>query len=132
MSSNPKPELIRDEHRKIKIDTVSGGHDKDELKQCYFYPTEENGVYIFCNKLDETLATGISSDKPFHFHHDGHLWKIPNPMPGAEPFLIDRRQASGSWWNDAPSRENEEGGTFTAQASGGADEEGSASYATAS
>lgn len=118
---------IRDPQKEIRMKTVLG---TDKLSDCYFYPTDVPRVYVLSTQDDETLAV-VTDDQPFMFEHAGFVWKVPNPKLGSEPFHITRMHASGSWWNNAPDIKGEEGGTFTAQASGGADEEVSASSAYA-
>jgi hypothetical protein len=125
-----KKDSLRDPALMIRINDVKGNADKDKLKDCYFYPTTTDGVYLFCSKHDETLATGVRNDGEFSFHHDKFDWKIPNPKPGSEPFHISDGHARGSWHNNAPQFAQEEGGTFTAQATGGGvPEDASAAYA---
>ena len=129
--SNPKPERLTNTNRAIRIRSVKGGNDGIELLDCFFFPTTTPGVYLFCTKDGVELAVDITAHKPFHFNLHGHRWTIPNPEPGSEPFTIDEHSARGSWRNDHSGDPAEEGGTFTAQASGGADEEESASSANA-
>ena len=129
--SYPQPEEIRDENKMIRIRSVRGGRDRSDLVDCFFYPTTSHGVYVFCNRQGEELAVNITSRTPFHFDLAGHRGRVPDPLPGSEPFTIDDRAARGSWRNDAPGRSAEEGGTFTAQVSGGVEVEANASPATA-
>lgn len=116
---------IRDPEKEIKMKTVKG---TDKLTDCYFYPTDERGVYLLSTKDDETLAV-VANGQPFMFEHDGLVWRVPNPEPGSEPFEITHMHARGSWWNNGPRIEGEEGGTFTAQASGGVEQDASAASA---
>lgn len=120
--------------QKIVINSVSGGKDKSELSGCYFLPTTTPGIYTFYSKNNQPLMNNIFNHCTFSFilPGDTYNWTVPNPAPGSEPFSINNETASGSWFNTDPSLANEEGGTFTAQASGGVDEdEESASSATA-
>jgi hypothetical protein len=101
---------------KIKIDTVTGGKDKDDLKGCYFLPstTVSNG-YDFFDTNNNSLATGITGTS-FSFALDGHNWEIEN-------LVISSIAASGDWSNDDASITADEDGTFQAQAGGGEPEE---------
>jgi len=67
------------------------------------------------------------------FEHDGLIWQVPNPQPLSEPFSINDLIATGSFLNNRVGLGDgeEEGGTFTAQASGGADEDANAASAGA-
>ena len=122
---------IRDPEKEITMKTVKG---TNKLKDCYFYPTDVDGVFLLSTKQEETLAV-VTNEQPFMFEFDGLVWKVPNPMPGSEPFSIDRRAARGSFWNNGAGPDHgegeEEGGTFTAQASGGVEEDASAASAGA-
>ena len=130
--SDPKLEKLRDESLKIKIHTVNGGRDKEDLKHCFFYPSfAEEHVYVFCDKDGTVLANDVRSGSTFTFHLHHLKWTIPDPN-GTEPFVIHHDSASGSWRNNAPDRAEDESGTFTAQATGGGtDVEESASSANA-
>ena len=133
MSDELKP--IRDPQKEIKMKIVDG---TDMLQNCYFYPTDEHGVFLLSTEDDHTLAV-VTDGQPFMFKHDGYIWKVPNPQPNAEPFRINRRAASGSWWNNSGNRPHskergsstDEDGTFTAMASGGAEEDTNAASAGA-
>lgn len=116
-----------------KIITIHKGEGSsfDMLKDCFFYPTKLEGIYLLCSKHDENLAV-VTEGEPFMFDHDGLIWKVPNPEPGAEQFKIDAEKASGSFWNNDPSVPAEDTGTFSAQASGGTVDDANASYAGAS
>ena len=124
-----KLKSLKDPKKEITIHKGEGV-SFDKLKDCYFYPTKLNGIYLLCSKHDENLAV-VTSGEPFMFDHDGIIWKVPNPQPGSEPFRIDNQAASGSFWNDDPSLPSDDTGTFSAQSSGGADDDASASYAAA-
>ena len=131
--SNSNPAEVIDDPQKIRINSVLGGKDKDELKGCYFLLTATTDVYNFYYKTGLLLASNVFSNGTFSFQIPGenYTWTIPNPAPGSEPFTINSQGASGSWFNTDASPMNEEGGTFTAQVSGGTEDEESASSATA-
>lgn len=101
---------------KIKIDTVTGGNDKDDLKGCYFLPsTTVSGAYDFFDTNNHSLATGITGTTfPFVLH--GHNWDIEN-------LVISDTAASGDWSNDHSGITEDEDGTFQAQAGSGEPEE---------
>ena|SRR5690349_12515392 len=123
---------IKDSKKKIKMKTGEGA-SFDKLKSCFFYPVSDaNGVYLLCNEFDVTL-TVVTNNQPFMFEHDGLIWKVPNPQPGSEPFSIDNQVAKGSWWNNDPTKTNDDTGTFSAQTSGTGDpgDDEGASYAAA-
>jgi hypothetical protein len=135
----------KDPRKEITINKGEG-FTFDKLKDCFFYPVKGlEGIYLLCSKHDEILAV-VTSGQPFMFEHDGLIWKVPNPEPGSEPFTINTpapggspvqvggdpvQFASGSWWNNDPTITTDDTGTFSAQSSGGADEDASASYAAA-
>ncbi|HKP80399.1 MAG TPA: hypothetical protein VJT69_00190 [Pyrinomonadaceae bacterium] len=120
--SDPKLEKLMDPNLKIKIHTVHGGRDRAVLKHCFFYPSfAEEHVYVFCDKDGTVLADNVRSGFPFHFHLHHLKWTIPDPT-GTEPFVINHKDARGSWHNDSPDNPDDpavETGTFTAQATGG-------------
>lgn len=97
---------------KIKIDTVTGDKDKDELKGCYFLPsTTVAAAYDFYDTNNGSLATGITGTS-FSFVLDGHNWEIEN-------LVISTTAASGEWSNDNAGITAGEDGTFQAQAGSG-------------
>ena len=99
---------------KIKINSVTGGNTKDDLKNCYFLPsTRVSNAYDFYDTNNNSLATGITGTS-FTFVLDGHNWEIEN-------LVISDTAASGDWSNDASITEGEDG-TFQAQAGSGVDE----------
>ena len=124
--------------QKIKIGTVAGGKDKDDLKKCFFYPTSTPGTYDLYKKengVETLLASGITSGGSFTFTLDGYNWTIPDPSQRQNPFVINNQGASGSWKNNntSPSIEAQssgESGTFQAQTGSSPDPE-EASTATA-
>ena len=108
----------------IEIRTVTGGSDKDKLKNCYFLPTTSPGVYDLYDNGCKLLKSGLKNGKNFDFAHDKINWSITN-------FKIDDTQASGDWTNP-DGFANEQNGTFQAESGGGAAEgEGAASAASA-
>ena len=107
---------------KIKIDTVTGGKSKDELKGCYFLPsTTVSGAYDFFDTNNNSLASGITGTS-FSFILDSHNWDIEN-------LVISASAASGDWSNDIASITADEEGTFQAQAGSGEPEEKAAAKA---
>jgi hypothetical protein len=114
VSTNKKGEVIMS--NKIKIDTVTGGKDKDKLKGCYFLPSATiTGAYDFYDTNNGSLASGITGTS-FSFVLDSHNWDIEN-------LVISPSAASGDWSNDNASITAEEEGTFQAQAGSGEPEE---------
>jgi hypothetical protein len=108
--------------QKIKINTVTGGKDKDDLKKCFFYPAADStyGFYKKENGVETLLASGITSGGSFTFTLDTYTWNVPNPDPGQEPFAISASSASGSWKNNDNGasntrQSNGESGTFQGQ-----------------
>jgi len=103
--------MSQEEH-KIKIrhaHTQGGGDDGEDLKNCYFLPTNEGNSYVFFDRTGTPIATTpmpIHSKGSFTFKLSGHSfeWRIPNPDLGSEPFQIDEGVSpvtvSGSWRND--------------------------------
>lgn len=132
------------EDHKIKIDTVTGDKDKDDLKGCFFYPTSTPGEYDFYGKGGSApLATGIRSGGAFTFGLGKFSWVIPDPSDTSHRLVITgsgaTASASGSWLNNDNAKlsigndPTGESGTFQAQAgTGGArPEEEAASVAKA-
>ena len=123
--------------QKIKINTVTGGKDKDDLKKCFFYPAADS-TYDFYKKengVETLLASGITSGTSFTFTLDGYTWTIPDPSLPQVPFEINSTTAIGSWKNNDPSvsieaQSSGESGTFQGQAGSSLDSE-EASTATA-
>jgi hypothetical protein len=106
---------------KIKIDSVTGGGHKDDLKNCYFLPAATAGTYNFYDTNNNSLASNLTSGTDFSFNLDSHNWTITN-------FVISDSAASGDW--TIPSITAEEDGTFQAQAGTGTDAEEASSAAT--
>lgn len=106
---------------KIKIDSVTGGSHKNDLKNCYFLPAAVAGTYNFYDTNNNSLASNLTSGTDFSFNLDSHNWTITN-------FVISDSAASGDW--TIPSITAEEDGTFQAQAGTGTDAEEASSAAT--
>ena len=106
---------------KIKIDSVTGGSHKNDLKNCYFLPATTAGTYNFYDTNNNSLASNLTSGSNFSFTLDGHSWEITS-------FVISDSSASGNWAT-TPSITLEEDGTFQAQASTGVDGEEATSAA---
>jgi hypothetical protein len=106
---------------KIKIDRVTGGSHKDDLKNCYFLPAAVAGNYDFYDTNNNSLANNLTNGSDFSFTLDSHNWTITS-------FVISDSAASGNW--SIPSITADESGTFQAQAGTGADAEEASSAAT--
>ena len=113
--------------QKIKI-TASGGKDAAAFTNCYFLPTNIAGNYILFGQNNDPIVTNpipLTTGNNFSFSLNTFTWTITS-------FVIDNEDASGSWSNTDPTATGVESGTFTAQATGGLEEdEESASAATA-
>jgi|GEM_PF-3517221 len=104
---------------KIKIDHVTGGKNKDELKNCYFEPSPDlPGSYDFYDKNGHRLARDLNVGDPFEFDMNGLTWVFYE-------WTCDNLHANGNWRNNGPAVDPtlEQEGTFTAQAGGGVDGE---------
>ena len=103
---------------KIKIDHVTGGRNKDDLKNCYFEPsTDLPGAYNFYDKNGDELASDLFPGEPFEFVVDDLTWVLFD-------WTADSQRANGHWRNNGQAGPTlEQDGTFTAQAGGGADDE---------
>ena len=106
---------------KIKIDSVTGGSHKNDLKNCYFLPATVTGTYNFYDTNNNSLASNLTSGTDFSFNLDSHNWTITN-------FVISDSAASGDW--TIPSITAEEDGSFQAQAGTGTDAEEASSATT--
>jgi hypothetical protein len=106
---------------KIKIDSVTGGSHKDDLKNCYFLPAATAGNYDFYDTNNNSLASNLANGSDFSFTLDSHNWSITS-------FVISDSAASGNW--SIPSPAEAEDGTFQAQAGPGVDAEEASSAAT--
>jgi hypothetical protein len=104
---------------KIKIDSTTGGSDKNVLIGCYFEQSTTPGKYNFFGQNNRLLASNVSPSLPFLFHLNNWLWTIGK-------LTIDNQHAHGDWamtrTEPDPAYE-QEGGTFHAQAGGGVGEE---------
>ena len=117
--------------KKIEI-TAVGDPDASDLTNCYFLPTNHHGRYILFDQNSRPILTDpipVRSVENFTFHHNGFDWGVYN-------FSLNDENGSGSWTNNDKHRritDVVEGGTFTAQATGGGaeEDEGRASTATA-
>lgn len=108
----------------IEIDTVSGGANKDKLKNCYFLPTGVSMVYDLYSKHCNLLASGLFSGNNFTFTHDKINWTVSG-------FVISDTAASGNW-STPDEITNAQNGSFQAESGGGMGEgEGAASAASA-
>ena len=109
---------------KIKINSVTGDKDKDDLKNCYFQSNGVTGQYNFYdtnNNLITTNPVNLTTGTSFSFTLDGHDWTVSS-------FVISDTAANGNWSNnDNPDAAQD--GTFQAQAGGGVDPEEQASAA---
>ena len=74
--------------QKIKIKTVTGGNDKDDLLKCFFYPTSSTtyDLYKKENGVETILASGITSGGSFSFSLDTFTWNVPDPAQPTNPF----------------------------------------------
>jgi hypothetical protein len=126
------------EEHKIRIHFVTGGPDKDELKDCYFSPTAP-GEYVFYSSRSDSapLAQKIHNHGAFTFSLDGLSWVIPDPSNPSHPLEFHgsgrHATAKGSWLNnnlrDPADDPTGESGTFQAQAGSGAGNEEDATSA---
>ena len=105
---------------KIKIDSVTGASDGNDLKNCYFLDAGD-GTYSFYDKNpnnpNNPLATNITASSEFDFSledYPGIVWTITVSA-------ITDEAASGDWSdvNTAKPEEAAGDGTFQAQAGGG-------------
>ena len=111
---------IRPIRQPIVIDQVHEGTGRsgNDLKRCYFLPTDMDRFYNFFDEHGSTLATGVSSGTPFPFLLHGHAWTIT--LGDITHFV-----ASGSWNNNAPAPSGgsapdaEQDGSFQASSNGG-------------
>ena len=108
---------------KIKIDSVTGGNHKNDLKNCYFLPAAVAGTYNFYDTNNNSLASNLTSGSNFSFTLDSHNWQITS-------FVISDSAASGNWTNDSAGITASEDGSFQAQAGTGTDAEEASSAAT--
>jgi hypothetical protein len=106
--------------KKIVVDSFTGGNDGDDLINCYF-KVKNDDTYDFHDKDDHTKCTGMTVGSSCSFSLDedpGITWTITLTAPCTET------EVNGSWTAQSDEFEAEqEGGTFQAQAGGGADDE---------
>lgn len=102
------------ESDKIKIRTATTnppGSDGNDLKNCYFLPTNRTNNYILFDSTGTPLVTSIMpipaslpTGTSFTFQLAGFTWWIPNPLAGSEAFSItgtgSQASTSGSWYNN--------------------------------
>lgn len=136
------------EANKIKIKTTNGGNDGNDLKNCYFLPTNQPNSYVFFDSTGTPIVTTpmpivvpLASGTSVTFQLNNFNWWIPNPAAGSEAFQVNgtgpTATASGSWANNDggtppragidPSLGDDgtgESGTFQAQAGQQVDPEG--------
>jgi len=109
---------------KIKITTVTGDKDKDDLKNCYFLPSETvSGAYGFYDTNNNLLSSDITGSS-FSFSLNDLNWEITS-------LVISTTAASGNWSNDDPTITADEDGTFQAQVGGGGEPEQDVAAASA-
>jgi hypothetical protein len=116
--SDDKP--LKPIRRPIVINQVHNlkGDSGNDLKGCYFLPSDIKDFYNFFDEHGRTLATGVSAGMPFPILLDHHAWTM-------ELTSINDLVASGSYNNNAPSAigragsEAEQDGSFQASSSGG-------------
>jgi hypothetical protein len=93
------------------------------LRGCFFLPSKLKGFFNFYDQKGQTLATGVSSAKPFPILLGDFAWTLE--------CTIDDQNANGSWKNNGPDLSDEQDGSFQASSGPGADPE-AASAASAS
>ena len=82
------------------------------LVGCFFLPSPRvKGFFNFYDKKGETLATGISSNKPFPILLGEIAWTLE--------CTIDDQGANGVWMNTAPGITEEQDGSFQASSGPG-------------
>ena len=102
---------------KIVVDSFTGGTDGDDLIDCYF-KVKNDGTYDFKDKDDHTKCTGLSVNSGCSFQLGDLDWTITLTAPCTDT------EVNGSWTAQSRSMaQSEEGGTFQAQAGGGAEGE---------
>jgi hypothetical protein len=91
----------------ITVNTSGGGNDGNDLKNCYFLPTNQTGKYVFFDNTGLPLVTTpmpVVAGSPFTFVLNSFNWTIPNPAANSQAFVISgtgaTATASGSWSND--------------------------------
>jgi hypothetical protein len=90
------------------------GNTGGMLEGCFFLPTGLKDFFNFYNQRGETLATGVSSDKPFPILLGELAWTINMGK-------IDDMVARGDWHNNGPDLSDEQDGSFQASSGPGED-----------
>jgi|SRR5687768_12346820 len=107
------------EDKKITIDSYLGDSDGEDLEGCYFKYKSSDATYDFYDKDSKSKCTGLTVGSSCSFTLDeypGINWTITLTAPCTET------EVNGSWSNtDSPTAD--EGGTFTAQAGGGVEDD---------
>lgn len=110
-----------DTDKKITIDSYTGGANGADLEECYFKYKKSDANYDFYDKDSKSKCTGLTVGSSCSFTLDeypGITWTITLTDPCSET------EVSGSWSSDDGTISAEtEGGTFTAQAGGGVEED---------
>ena len=106
---------------KIFVDSFTGGNNGDDLIDCYF-KLKNDGTYDFHDKDDHTKCSGLtvgSASPSFQLDEYPDIdWTITLTEPCTDT------EVNGNWSSSsAGAAEDQEDGTFQAQAGGGADEE---------
>jgi hypothetical protein len=104
--------------KKIVVDHTHNKHGDTGgmLQGCFFLPTGIKHFFNFYDQDGQTLATGVSSERPFPILLGDLAWTLE--------CTIDDQQASGSWRNNGPSIADEQDGSFQASSGPGAEGEG--------
>jgi len=102
-------------------DILGGGEYSEELVGCYFLPVG-NGKYDFYSKHGHAKGRNLQKGSLRAFKFEGHAfsWAIYIKE-------ISDTGATGDWNNTAPKIQQDEGGTFTAQAGGNEDADAASS-----
>ena len=100
--------------KKIVVDSFTGGSDGNDLIDCYF-KVKNDGTYEFKDKTDHTKCSDISLNSGCSFNLDGLEWTLILTSPCTDT------EVNGSW-TAVGIDGTDEGGTFQAQAGGGAGE----------
>lgn len=115
---------MSDDVKKIKIDNVVGGSQKDQqaLKRNYFLATGVHDTYQFLSPNDEVIVTDppvVATDFDFSFS----LKEMPKVSWSVSNFKISELdgKASGHWTNT--DQLDQEEGSFQAQSGPGLPEE---------
>jgi hypothetical protein len=116
---------------------LRGGQDKSELLGCHIIKNDEGTAYQFTEPNPQNVlstTTGNSLPTPpfafptFSFGDPEYDWDITVTTLTAGKH---GNEAKGNWSNDDPSPDDDESGTWTAQAGAGMDGEEDAAAASA-